>query len=179
MTEQGEVATPPAPALASVRLLVGGAAGAAVLTLLSVPAGVIVGAVLGSAVMNGCRPSGPLGRPFVVTGLVLLGCAAGARMSSDSVRTLAGAAVPLVTSTLLLLLLDVGLALLLHRRYGIDRVTALYACAPGGLSEVLLAAEAAGARTAIVMTVHVVRVLVVVVVALPLLVLLLAPGSPS
>jgi membrane AbrB-like protein len=173
MSLERGAAVPAADGRGSVKLLAAGAAGAAALTLLHVPAGTILGAVVGSAIANGTRPSGSLGRPLVVIGLVLLGASAGASLRASSVETLIGITAPLVASILGLLALDVLLALYLHRRHGVDRVTALYACAPGGLSELVLAAETDGARLQMVVAVHVVRILVVVVVALPLLVIVL------
>jgi uncharacterized membrane protein AbrB (regulator of aidB expression) len=70
----------------------------------------------------------------------------------------------------------VGLAIVLHRRYGVDPVTALLACAPGGVSEISVLADDHNARTGVVIAVHVVRVVTVVLVVLPLLVMVL--GTP-
>ena len=55
-------------------------------------------------------------------------------------------------------------------------MTALLACAPGGVSEMTMMAEDANARTEIVIAIHVVRVATVVLVALPFLLLLLGPS---
>jgi membrane AbrB-like protein len=162
--------------IATLRLLAGGAAGATALTLLNVPAGAIVGAVLGSALVNGLRPGGSLSRPLRVAGLLLLGCAAGVQLEAASLETLLRIAVPLGVAVLALLALDVLLAVWLSRRYGIDPVTALFACAPGGVSEIAVAADEAGARTGVVISIHVMRVLLVVLVALPILVVVLGQG---
>lgn len=163
--------------LRTLVLLAGGAAGGVLLTLLHVPAGAIVGAVIGSAAVNGTVPGRPLARPVRMSGLVVLGCIAGARLTPDSIRQLLLLVGPLVVGALLLLVLDVLLARLLSRRYGVDPVTALFACAPGGVSEVVVVAEQAGAQVDVVVAIHLVRVLFVVLVALPALVLLLGPAG--
>ena len=161
----------------SAQLLAGATLGAGLLTFLHVPAGAIVGAVLGSAAMNTARPGKPLGRRARIGGLVLLGSIAGVRLDQQSLAVLGTLLVPLVVGALLLLLLAALLGLALARWFGLDPVTALFACAPGGASEIALMAEDAGARTDVVLAVHLVRVLLVVLVVLPVLVLVLGSGS--
>ena len=111
-----------------------------------------------------------------MVGMVLLGCAAGARLEPGTLEALLHLAIPILLGVAALLLLDVGLAAVLTRRYGVDPVTALLACAPGGVSEMTMMASDADARIEIVVAVHVVRVAAVVLVALPLLMLVL--GRP-
>jgi uncharacterized protein len=106
----------------------------------------------------------------------LLGCAAGVRLDMQTLETLLHLIVPLLVSVGLLLALDVALATVLVRRYSVDPVTALLACAPGGVSEMAILADEANARTGIVIAIHVVRVATVVLVALPLLLVLLGPS---
>ncbi|MGH8868323.1 MAG: AbrB family transcriptional regulator [Actinomycetes bacterium] len=156
--------------------LAGGLAGAALLTLLHVPAGGIVGAVAGSAAVASARERRPVPVGLRTAGMVLLGCVVGVRLEPSALSTLLHLAVPLLAAVAALMLLDVLLAMLLVKRYGIDPVTALLACAPGGVSEISLVAETVGARTGVVVAVHVVRVVAVVVVALPVLVALMGPS---
>lgn len=160
-------------------LLVGGAAGAGVLTALHLPAGTLVGAVVGSALVRRygerVRPGGrwTLPSPVRVVGLVLLGCVAGARLDTDTLRTLGRVALPLGGAVLALVLVNVAIAVVLVRRYRIDPVTAVIACAPGGVSELAVTAQEKGARLEVVLAIHMVRVITVVLVVLPLLVLVL------
>jgi membrane AbrB-like protein len=154
----------------------GGLVGATLLTLLHVPAGGIVGAVAGSAAASGVRGRPPPPYGVRVVGMMLLGCAAGVRLDMHTLETLLHLIVPLLVAVGLLLALDVALATLLVRRYSVDPVTALLACAPGGVSEMAILADEANARTGIVIAIHVVRVATVVLVALPLLLILLGPS---
>lgn len=165
--------------LPQLRLVLGGAAGATMLTLLHLPAGALIGAVVGSAAANRIRVGGPpavLPAAGAVIGLVLLGGVAGARLDTGSLTTLGRAAVPMAAAFLVLLLANVGLAAVLFRRFGIDRLTAVLACAPGGVTDIAVTAQALGARTEIVFAVHAVRVLAVVLVVLPVLVVVLDGG---
>ncbi len=156
------------------RLLAGALTGALVFTVLRVPAATVVGSVVGSVVVNRWRPAvfhHPLPvKALRTVGLVLLGCVAGARLDAETLRTIAGLAVPLLTGVALLLVLELALAALLIVRYGVDAVTAVLAFAPGGLSEITLTADEMGARMSVVLAVHMVRVLAVVLVLLPALV---------
>jgi uncharacterized protein len=161
---------------AGLHALLGGLAGGGLLALLQVPAGGIVGAVAGSALAAGMRSHPP--PPYVVrvAGLVLLGCAAGVRLETGTLQTLLHLAVPLLLAVAALLAVDVVLAAVLVRRCGLDPVTALLACAPGGVGEITMLAHDANARTGIVVAVHVVRVVAAVLVLMPLLLALL--GRP-
>lgn len=159
-------------------LLVGAAVGATVLGVLHVPAGVLIGAVLGSALVNRSplarRGPGPAPRAVRVVGLVLLGCGIATQVDAETLTDLGHIGVLLLASVVALLLADALLALLLVRRYGVDAVTAVLACAPGGFSAISGMAEPMGARTGVVLAIHTVRILTVVLAVLPLLVTLVA-----
>ncbi len=148
----------------------GGLAGATALSLAGVPAGGIIGGVLGSAAVS-ARHEQPQALPALrVLGLVLLGATAGLRLDLRTLRLLGEVALPLAGAIACLLALNVGLAVFLNRRLGIDPVTALLAAAPGGVSEIAAIADQLGARLPTVIAIHVVRVIAVVVVVLPILV---------
>lgn len=162
------------PLAHAVAVLGAGAAGAAALGALHVPAGVLLGSVLGSALANRAmsRSSEPrsLPPPVRTVGLVLLGCAVAVRLDGHTLSTLGHIALPLLAGIALLLLLDVALACLLVVRYDVDAMTAVLACAPGGVSGIAITADQMGARMGVVLAIHTVRVLAVVLAALPLLV---------
>jgi uncharacterized protein len=161
-------------------LLAGAAVGAWVCTLLGLPAGTLIGAVVGSAVVNrsALMPAGarPLPVPIRVVGLALLGCAAGVRLDADTLSALGHIALPLVASILALVALDLVLAVVLVRRYDVDPLTAVLACAPGGLSEIAVTGAQLGAQMGVLLAIHTVRVLAVVLLVLPVLVAVLGPS---
>jgi membrane AbrB-like protein len=162
----------PAPDSELVYRLGGGTAGALALTTLGVPAGAIVGAVLGSAVMAAARnsPEQQLSLTGIrIAGLVLLGAAAGLRLDGSTLAQLAAVALPLAVALGGLLVAQLLLSWALTKAFKLDPVTALLATAPGGVSEISAIAADLGARAGVVIAIHVVRVLVVVLVALPLL----------
>lgn len=170
--------------------LLAGAAGGLLLTWLRVPAGTLVGAVLGSAAAGSLargrrgrqeperasgperpsEPEHPLQRWARTGGLVLIGCVSAARMDRESFHMLGRVALPVLGAVLLLLVLDAALARWLIKRRHIDPATAVLACAPGGLSELSVLAVKEGTDVGTVTVVHLLRVLLVVLVVLPLLV---------
>ena len=146
-----------------------GTAGALILTAVHMPAGGIIGAVLGSAAVSGVRgvPASP--KAARIAGLVLLGAAAGLRLDTTTLSQLGVVAMPLAIALVSLLAGHVLLAAALRRWFGLDAVTAILAAAPGGVSEIASIADEVGARAGVVTAIHVVRVIIVVVVMLPLL----------
>jgi uncharacterized protein len=152
-----------------------GVTGGLLLTWLQVPAGTLLGSVLGAAVATGgVRPGQQRFNAAVrVVGLVLLGCVSAARLDPDSFGTLVRLFLPVVVGVAGLLALNVLLARWLVRRHGVDPTTAVLACAPGGFSELSVMAVREGADVATVAVVHMVRVLVVVLVVVPTIVFVL------
>lgn len=166
-------------------LLAGGLSGAALLTLLHVPAGALLGAVAGSMAVNGLTgavasaraPAGSsptrrtLPRAVRIVGQVLLGVLAGARLDEASLQVLLSALVPVAIAAIVLIGTSLVAARYLFSRYRVDPLTAVMATAPGGVSELASVAEERGAAMHVVMAVHLLRVLLVVLVALPIAVL--------
>lgn len=148
----------------------GALCGAALFVAFRVPAGAMIGAVLGSAMVGTCVPGKQLPRPLLTVGLVLLGCTVGVQLDVDVFGQLLGILGWVVVSVMVLLGVTLAVALLLTHRYRLDRTTALLACVPGGLSEISALAAESGARTGVVVAVHIVRVILVVLVILPVLV---------
>ena len=159
----------------SALLLVAGCAGAALFLALRVPAGAILGAIAGSAVLTVLRGSAPVAPPVRLVGLVLLGSLTGLTLQPATFTALAGIALPLGLSIAVLIMLSGLVATVLVVLFGLDWRTAVFACAPGGIGEVAIAAEETGARTAVVIALHLVRVFIVVFGALPVLIWFLGP----
>lgn len=168
-------------------LLAGGFSGAALLTWLHVPAGALMGSVVGSMAVNGltdaiAKRRIPTGEPrrrvrlpgaIRIVGQVLLGVLAGAHLSSQTLHTLLVSALPVLVAVVMLLGLSLLLARYLFSRHGVDALTAVMATAPGGISELASVAEQKGAAMHVVLAIHLFRVLVVVLVVLPIVLAIL------
>lgn len=167
-------------------LLIGGFAGAVLLTLLHVPAGALIGSVIGSMSVNkisdwlshrrsAVRAAVNRSLPgFVrIVGQVLLGVLAGARLDDETLVTLLRSLVPVLAAVIFILALSMLLARYLFSKHGVDPLTAVMAAAPGGISELAITAQRQGAMMHVVLAIHLFRVLIVVLVVLPIVLIIL------
>jgi membrane AbrB-like protein len=159
-------------ALRAVVLLGTAAVTGLIAEALNVPAGALLGALAGAFVVNVAWPGQRLGRAFRTGGKALSGAVIGLSFT-PAMLGLAASLIPVViVSVGVLILTGLGMSLVLHRRFGWDLPTALYACTPGGLSELAATSEDVGANIQIVIAVHTVRVVAIVVLGPPALALL-------
>jgi uncharacterized protein len=148
-------------------LLTAGAAivGATVATLLHLPAAPLLGAMVGVAVVNIATSSAfaiaPAGRWIVY---VCMGWLLGLSVTTDALKELRSAFVPIVVTVVAFLVFGLVAAWLLWRFTSIDSLTALLATAPGGIAQMGAFSVSAGANVPIVLTVHVLRITSVIVV---------------
>ena len=147
-------------------LLTAGAAivGATVATLLHLPAAPLLGAMVGVAVVNIATSSAfaiaPAGRWIVY---VCMGWLLGLSVTTDALKELRSAFVPIVVTVVAFLVFGLVAAWLLWRFTSIDSLTALLATAPGGIAQMGAFSVSAGANVPIVLTVHVLRITSVIV----------------
>jgi hypothetical protein len=154
-------------------------AGGLVAEALSVPAGAVLGAVVGAVSVNMWRPGRRLPKPFREIGKILLGSVVGLSFAPELLSAILELLVPMTVAVTLLIATGLGVAVVLNRWFGWDMPTALYASTPGGLSELAISSHEAGAQGHIVVAVHTVRVVTVVLLGPPLLALLISfwPGT--
>jgi membrane AbrB-like protein len=147
-------------------LLTAGAAvvGAAIATLLHLPAAPLLGAMVGVAVVNLSTTSAfaisPAGRWIVY---VCMGWLLGMSVTPEALKQLRTAFVPIVVTVVAFLVFGLAAAWLLWRFTSIDSLTALLATAPGGIAQMGAFSADAGANVPIVLTVHVLRITSVIV----------------
>jgi len=152
-------------AVSAIAVLVSGSAGAFLGHRLPVPSGVLVGTLIGvgsGSVLLGTLLGLPQPSvPFVVTGLlqIMLGMLVGLRMSRDALRSGVHALVPASLVTAVLISSAIISALVAAPLASLDIVTALFAAAPGGLTEMAVASVSFDADGVAVATVQLVRVL--------------------
>jgi membrane AbrB-like protein len=143
-----------------------------------VPAGALLGALAGAFVVNVAWPGPRLARVFRTGGKSLSGMVIGLSFTPAMLGLAVGLAPIVIAGVGVLIVTGLGMSLVLHRRFGWDLPTALYACTPGGLSELAATSEDVGANTQVVIAVHTVRVIAIVVAGPPALALLTAAVGP-
>jgi membrane AbrB-like protein len=151
-----------------------GAAAASGLTAeaAGLPAGALLGALAGGFLVNVAWPGPRLAKAFRTGGKALSGAVIGLSFTPAILAGAVGLAPAVILGVGTLILTGLGMSLVLHRRFGWDLPTALYACTPGGLSELAATSEDVGANVQIVIAVHTVRVVAIVVLGPPALALI-------
>ena len=156
------------PAVTVVVALLFGTSGAYLGSRLRVPAGILLGALIGVAGAVG-GGGALVGLPQVATppgtnGLlqVSLGMLVGFRMSRDELRSGARALVPAALITAIITSTGIAAALVAASLTSIDAVTAVFAAVPGGLTEMSAVSLSFGADGAAVASVQLVRVLLAI-----------------
>lgn len=145
-------------------VLVAGLFGALVGRGLRVPAGVLTGTMVG---VGGAQTIMGFPEMPAMPGLnqslqVLVGIMVGLRITRSSVRSGVQALVPATLLTAAFIASSVGAALAATSLTGVDPRTALFAAAPGGLTEMASVGASLGADGAVVVAVHLVRLLLVI-----------------
>ena len=138
--------------------------GAAIATLLHLPAAPLLGAMVGVAIVN-ITPMSAFDLPAAVKWIVyvLVGWLLGVGVTTDTLSQLRTSAIPIVLTVVAFLLFGLAAAWLLWRFTSFDAVTALLATAPGGIAQMGAMSATAGANVPIVLTVHVLRITSVIV----------------
>jgi membrane AbrB-like protein len=140
---------------------------------LGVPAGALVGAMLGVGIprMLGVPTWSipPAGR-FVA--YVIVGALLGQTFSRETPRLLAESFVPIISVVVAFIGLGAVLAYLLWRFGGLDPITSYLATSPGAIAQMGVLSAEAGAVAPLVLSVHLLRVTSVILIT-PLIVKLL------
>ena len=145
--------------------LLTGFAGGLLFTLIGVPAGGVVGAMLAAAALRlaGFHPAPP---PRILLNLsyLILGISVGLTFDPRTLARLQSSVGILVFATIATLASGLILALIVRRMMGLDFRTAMLACSPGGLSLMAVVAEETGAQSVIVSLFHLIRIVWVILV---------------
>lgn len=151
-------------------LLLGGAVGAMLARMVRLPVWPLTGSILGAGtyhVVLGGANTFPDWWAF--TAQVLIGAAVGAAVVPRAFRDLSRIALPGAVAVAALIVVGLSCGILTSELWGVDDVTASLGMIPGGVGEMVAAATALGADSALVAGMHVTRVLVVVA-SLPVLI---------
>jgi uncharacterized protein len=151
-------------------LLLGGAAGAALARPLRLPFWPLTGSIGGAAAVR-LVSGGHVAVPAVgqAAAQVLVGTVVGVAVAPGVLREFRAVLLPGLPAVLAILGFGVGWGLLMGGNGAVDETAAVFGTVPGGVGEMMAAATAARADTAVVAAMHLVR-LIVVLSCLPLLV---------
>lgn len=148
-----------------VRSLVAATAVGLLFERLGIPAGSLIGAMVGVAAVNlaGYETVGS-GSGLRIAAFVVIGWELGSQVTSETLETVRRAAGPIFVVVAGLLVAS-GVLTLILRLAGVDAVTAFLAASPGGLSQMVALSTEFGANAVIVSIVHLIRIITVVLTA--------------
>jgi membrane AbrB-like protein len=128
------------------------------------PAGVLIGAIAGVGTANLAIGDSSAGAPPEANQLlqILVGILVGSRVSRDSLAPGARALVPAFLLSLIIISLSVASAIAAASLNSLDLLTAIFAAAPGGITEMTAIGTSFGADGASLAAVHLVRVLLTI-----------------
>lgn len=156
-------------------IILGAAVGGFIGAWSDIPAGTVVFAMLGAAVVKvGAEAdSATLPRAARLGIQVALGTVLGLQFTLGPLARAGALVIPLAISLLLLMALSLMTGLLIYRTTRTDLATALWMSAPGGLMEIIVMADAMKVDVLPVLTVHTMRVVLIIAIQ-PSLVLALS-----
>lgn len=130
--------------------------------LWKIPSGSMIGAMTATVLLSAIHiePYVPKGCIFGIQ--IFSGAYIGSTIERSQVLELWQIILPVAMMVLALSLINVALGLLMARVSAVDLKTAMYACAPGGLSDMVIIANDMGADSAKVTALHVLRIIMVV-----------------
>lgn len=152
------------------------AASGIVLKKLRLPSGMLVGAIIGSVVLNITTPLAYMPYFGKFLAQMITGTFIGCGMSRDRLRTLPGIAGPFVFVMVGLAAANTLAGFLVWKLAGLDFVTAMLSTMPGGMTDTPLIAAEMGADVGCVAVLQFIRMLLSVGV-IPSLIAVLTPGS--
>lgn len=125
------------------------------------PAGAMLGAMIGVAIFNIFSGRGFFPEELRTVVQVFSGAMIGSKVAKKDVVELKYIILPTVILLLFMMLMNVTLGFTIYKTGGLDIATALFASSPGGLSDMALLAEELGANSTYVTLLQLIRILTI------------------
>ena len=129
---------------------------------LKIPAGAFLGAMVAVAAYNIISGWGSVPVNLKLGAQIVLGAIIGLNFTMETLKSLKLMIVPALILIIGLTTFSIILAVIIHKVTGMDLMTALFSCSPGGLADMSILSEAYGAETPKVVVMHSMRLLTVV-----------------
>jgi len=128
---------------------------------LKIPAGALIGAIFGVLLLNIFTNVAYFPPNIKILSSCLVGTYLGCRITMEDVKQMKIVAKPAILMVVIMLLYNLLSSLILSKVSGIDFNTAFFALAPGGVTDMTLAAMDMGANVATVSSIQVLRLILV------------------
>ena len=130
---------------------------------LGIPAGTFMGAMAAVALFNILTGNAVIPAQLKILAQIILGGIIGTGLSMAVLRGFRTLIIPVAIFVTLLFVFSIFSAFILSKITGMDFVTALFSCSPGGLSEMTIIADSYNANVPYVAIIHLSRILSVVI----------------
>lgn len=140
---------------------------------LKIPAGALIGAMIFVGIYNIVTGQGNIPINMKILAQIIVGGMIGLNFNMETVYGLKDLIVPALILVLGLTVFSIFLGFIISKLTGLDLITALFSCSPGGLTDMTLIAEEYGAETPKVALMHLMR-LITVITVLPVVINILA-----
>jgi membrane AbrB-like protein len=127
-----------------------------------IPAGALVGAMVAVALFNLSTGSGEMPKWTAYVAQIMIGALVGLQIRPDILQELKLLVVPSLILVVGMMTWAVILGLLITKVSDIDLVTALFSTSPGGLADMTIISQAAGADSPKVVIMHLTRLVAVI-----------------
>jgi membrane AbrB-like protein len=134
----------------------------ALFQVLNIPSGAMLGALLGILLLKIFKHTQKLPRSMRFLAQMLSGAYIGSMIGPDQVLDLKEIFLPIFVMLICTLLVNILLSLAIYKLGKIDLRSAMYSCAPGGLSEISMLIVGTGANVTTVTSMHLLRRIAVV-----------------
>ena len=133
------------------------------LRFLGIPAGAIMGAMLGAAIFNIASSKGHFPPNFRLPLQIVAGTFVGLRMDRASIFAMNELIIPVLILFICVIVMTIVVAFAMHKITGLDLPTSLMAATPGGLTEMALMADDLGVNAPKVAVLHMARLMCVII----------------
>lgn len=140
---------------------------------LKIPAGALIGAMIFVAIYNITTGRGEIPFNMKILAQIVVGGMIGLNFKMETVYELKNLIAPALMLVLGLTVFSICLGFIISKLTGLDLITALFSCSPGGLTDMTLIAEEYGAETPKVALLHLMR-LITVITVLPIVINIVA-----
>lgn len=125
--------------------------------ILNIPAGAMIGSMVFVGIYNVKTNNAYVEKKLKFVGQIIIGCIVGLNFNMEAVIGLKELIFPAIILIVGLTGMCILLGYILYKVTNIDLTTALFSCAPGGLTDMTLMSEAYGAQIHIVAILHLIR----------------------
>ena len=129
---------------------------------LKIPAGALIGAMAAVSAFNIISGNSHIPINLKIAAQIILGGIIGLNINMEAVRGLKTVIVPGLILVAVLFVFSLIAGIIISKTTGVDLVTALFSCSPGGLSEMTIIADSYGADVSKVVLIHLIRILSVI-----------------